>query len=55
VGGGIAATVGLRPALFTGAGIAFLAFLPLTLSPIRSLRELPSEPEELDAVAVAGT
>jgi len=53
LGGTIAATVSLRAALYTGAGIAFVAFLPLALSPIRSLRELPSEPEELDAVAVA--
>jgi MFS family permease len=53
VGGTIAATAGLRAALFAGAGAALFAFLPLALSPVRTLRELPSEPEELRLPAVA--
>jgi len=53
LGGGIAAAASLRAALFTGAGVAFLAFLPLMLSPIRSLRELPSQAEELDVLPLA--
>ena len=44
-GGAIAATAGLRAALFVGAIGGFLAILPIALSPIRSLRELPG-PEE---------
>jgi hypothetical protein len=44
-GGAIAATAGLRAALFVGAIGGFLAILPIALSPISSLRELPG-PEE---------
>jgi MFS family permease len=43
-GGGLATTIGLRPALFVGAVGQTVALLPLLLSPIRSLREFP-EPE----------
>jgi Na+/melibiose symporter-like transporter len=55
VGGAIAATVSLRAALFAGAGVALFAFLPLSLSPTRSLRELPGETEEAGLFALAST
>ncbi|HEY7420578.1 MAG TPA: MFS transporter [Gaiellaceae bacterium] len=44
VGGALAATVGLRTALFVGAIGGFSSILPIVFSPIRSLREFP-EPE----------
>jgi MFS family permease len=43
-GGALASTIGLRQALFVGAGLAFAPILPVVLSPLRSLREFP-EPE----------
>jgi MFS family permease len=45
VGGALAATVGLRPTLFVGALGCTLALLPLSLSAVRSIKELPTEPE----------
>jgi MFS family permease len=42
-GGGLAAWIGLRPTLFVGAMGSAFAFLPLLLSPVRSLREIPDE------------
>jgi MFS family permease len=44
VGGALAATIGLRAALFVGASAGIVSVLPLLLSPIRTLREFP-EPE----------
>jgi MFS family permease len=43
-GGGLAAAIGLRPALFAAAIASFVSVLPIVLSPIRSLRDIP-EPE----------
>jgi hypothetical protein len=43
-GGGLAAAIGLRPALFAAAIASFASVLPIVLSPIRSLRDIP-EPE----------
>jgi MFS family permease len=40
-GGAIAATAGLRTALFVGAIGGFTSILPIVFSPIRSLREFP--------------
>lgn len=45
-GGAIAATAGLRTALFVGAIGAFSSILPIALSPIRSLREFPGAEED---------
>jgi MFS family permease len=45
VGGGLASTIGLRPTLFVGAAGSCLCFLPMFLSPLRSLREMPAEQE----------
>jgi MFS family permease len=47
-GGALASTVGLRPTLAVGAIGSTLAFLPLLLSPLRGLREVP----EADAAPV---
>jgi MFS family permease len=40
-GGALGAAIGLRPALWIFAGVGCLAFLPVLLSPVRSLREVP--------------
>jgi MFS family permease len=44
-GGALATTIGLRPTLFVGALGCTLALLPLVLSAVRSIAELPTEPE----------
>src|SRR6266511_3895541 len=44
--GVLGSTIGLRETLFVGAAGSSLAVLPIVLSPIRSLREMP-EPEEV--------
>ena len=45
-GGAIAATAGLRVALFVGAIGGFSSILPIVLSPIRTLREFPGAEED---------
>jgi MFS family permease len=45
--GGLAAWIGLRPTLLVGAIGASVAFLPLLISPVRSLQEVPDEVEPL--------
>ncbi|HKN64319.1 MAG TPA: MFS transporter [Gaiellaceae bacterium] len=45
-GGAIAATAGLRTALFVGAIGGFSSILPIVFSPIRSLREFPGAEED---------
>jgi MFS family permease len=45
-GGAIAATAGLRTALFVGAIGGFTSILPIIFSPIRSLREFPGAEED---------
>ncbi|MBD0339103.1 MAG: MFS transporter, partial [Thermoleophilia bacterium] len=49
--GGLAAWVGLRPTLLVGAIGSSLAFLPLLLSRVRSLRAVPDEEPALEPVA----
>jgi MFS family permease len=51
-GGGLAATIGLRETLWVGAVGGTLAFLPVLFSPIRQLRDVPTEPEEPLPVSV---
>jgi MFS family permease len=46
VGGLVAERIGLRPTLFGAAACAALAGIPIALSPIRTLRELPEPPPE---------
>ena len=49
VGGTLAAVFGLREAMLVAAALSFLPFLPVAISPLRSLRELPRHegPNEL--------
>jgi MFS family permease len=44
-GGALASTIGLRETLFIGAAGASLGFLPLLLSPLRSLERIPDVSE----------
>ena len=44
VGGILGSTIGLHPTLWVGAIGGFFAFVPVLLSPVRSLREIPTEP-----------
>ena len=50
-GGVLASTIGLRPTLFTGAGISAAAFVFLLVKPLRSIRELPTATVSPDARA----
>jgi MFS family permease len=56
VGGAIASWVSLRAAIWIGAVGVSLAFLPVLVSPVRSLRSVPELPEEPagDGEALAG-
>jgi MFS family permease len=42
IGGTLGSTIGVRPTLFVAAVGGALAFLPIFLSPLRTMRELPS-------------
>jgi MFS family permease len=53
LGGVLASRIGLRPTIFVGAIGSLFAFLPVALSPIRSIRAMP-EPEEAVLIAGAG-
>jgi MFS family permease len=44
-GGILASSIGLRPTLWVGALGSCLCFVPILLSPLRSLADMPSEPE----------
>jgi MFS family permease len=41
LGGALATEIGLRESMWVGAAIGSLCFLPVLLSPVRSLREMP--------------
>jgi MFS family permease len=47
VSGGLASWIGLRPTLFVGTLGCALAVVPIALSPVRLVKEIPTEPEEL--------
>jgi len=47
VSGGLASWIGLRPTLFVGTLGCALATVPILLSPVRHVREIPAEPEEV--------
>ena len=47
IGGALATWFGLRTAIWTGAIGMSLAVLPVLLSPVRTLREMPEPVEEL--------
>ncbi|WP_033333178.1 MULTISPECIES: MFS transporter [Streptomyces] len=46
LGGVLGQTIGVRPAMWVGVTGELLAVLPVLLSPIRTMRELPTRPEE---------
>jgi MFS family permease len=46
VGGALATTIGLRATLWVGALGSCIPFLPVLLSPVRSVREMPEAAEE---------
>jgi MFS family permease len=55
LGGVLGQYLGVRPTLWIGAVGTLLAFLPVLLSPLRTMRELPSGvPDAADAPASAG-
>jgi MFS family permease len=47
VSGALASTIGLRPTLFIGTIGCSLAVLPIALSEVRHVKDIPSQPEEL--------
>jgi MFS family permease len=47
VSGALASSIGLRPTMFIGAIGCSLAAIPIALSPVRHVKELPTEAEEL--------
>ena len=51
VGGALASTIGLRATLFVGAAGSSVCFVPMLLSPLRSLRDMPVE-QEIDPFRV---
>jgi MFS family permease len=53
IGGALGSTVGLRETLFIGGFGSVLAIVPLVVSPIRSVREMPS-PVEVEPTIAAG-
>jgi MFS family permease len=52
-GGGLASTIGLRPTMFVGALAITLCVVPLVLSPLRSVVEMPEHAEEAPLPAEA--
>jgi hypothetical protein len=47
VSGGLASWIGLRPTLFVGTVGCCLATLPILFSPVRHVKDIPTEPEEV--------
>jgi MFS family permease len=47
ISGALASWIGLRPTLFIGCAGCVLAAVPIALSPVRHVKDLPTEPEEL--------
>jgi MFS family permease len=45
MGGALASSIGLRPTLWVAAIGSSVCFLPVLFSPLRSLRQMPTEPE----------
>ena len=50
-GGALGTVIGIRPALWVGVVIAMLAPIPVLLSPLRKLRDLPSDVAEVEQVS----
>jgi len=49
IGGAMAGAIGLRPTLWIAAGLGCLCFLPVLLSPVRTLKEIPEQPPGAEA------
>jgi MFS family permease len=47
ISGVLASTIGMRPTLFIGTIGCSLAVLPIALSQVRNVKEIPTQPEEL--------
>jgi len=47
VSGGLATWIGLRPTMFVGTIGCLLATVPIALSPVRHVRDMPAEPEDV--------
>jgi MFS family permease len=47
VSGGLASWIGMRPTMFVGTIGCALAVVPIALSPVRLVKEIPSEAEDL--------
>jgi MFS family permease len=47
VSGGLATWIGLRPTLFVGSIGCLLATVPILLSPVRRVKRMPTEPEQM--------
>jgi len=47
VSGGLATWIGLRPTLFVGSIGCLLATVPILLSPVRRVKQMPTEPEQM--------
>ena len=47
IGGALAAGIGIRATLLVSGVLSFASFLPLLVSPVRSVRELPAETDAL--------
>jgi MFS family permease len=54
VGGALAAAFGLREAMIVAAIVSFLPFLPVVVSPMRSLREVPNPMRVVNHIADRG-
>ena len=53
IGGIIGSLVGVHAALWIGAGLNVLTFLPILFSPVPSIQKMPGHPEEPEAGAAA--
>jgi MFS family permease len=55
IGGAIATVSGVSTAIWVGALGSFLAVIPLVITPVRTLREMPTPTDEAPATAAAPT
>jgi len=55
LGGALGTTIGLLPTIWIGAIGGLLAILPLVLSPVRTLKTMPTSPEEYTTQEAART
>jgi hypothetical protein len=55
IGGAIATVSGVSTAIWVGALGSFLAVIPLVITPVRTLREMPTPTDEAPATTAAPT